>query len=184
MDKTATIENLSGPGVTRFAKSLRLPLIFLKFFLVDPTMKPDPISDHMLSAAQTKSWSLSWKPEGRCGQFTREAILASAPAASGVYGLFNFDCQIFIGESADIRAILLRLESETDFQSQHLRPTGFTFELCPEDSRKQKAAALIAQYRPALQTIPGGNDFPAHSAEFMGAAAETSRPEPEIEALA
>jgi cell division septation protein DedD len=97
-------------------------------------------------------WSLSWHPEGRCDSFTREAILANAPPASGVYGLFNFDCQVFIGESANIQEALLHHESETDFHSKHLRPTGFTFEACAAGLRKSKADALIARFRPMLQT--------------------------------
>jgi cell division septation protein DedD len=97
-------------------------------------------------------WSLSWKPEGRSESFTREAILATAPSTSGVYGLFNFDCQVFIGESANIQEALLRHESETDFQSGHLRPTGFTFEPCAAELRGAKAAELIARFRPVLQT--------------------------------
>ena len=100
-------------------------------------------------------WSLSWQPDGRCDRFTKEAILACAPPTSGVYGLFNFDCQIFIGESANIQEVLLRLESESDFQSHHLRPTGFTFEPCAPESRKIKAAGLIARFRPVLQAEAG-----------------------------
>lgn len=102
---------------------------------------------------QGKGWNLSWTPEGRSDKFTRDAILGCAPAVSGIYGLFNFNCQIFIGESDNMQQALLRIESEADFWSEHLRPTGFTFELHPEESRKQKAAELIARYRPALQTL-------------------------------
>jgi cell division septation protein DedD len=97
-------------------------------------------------------WSLSWHPEGRCDSFTREAILECAPPTSGVYGLFNFDCQVFIGESPNIQEALLRHESETDFQSRPLRPTGFTFEPCAAELRKLKADELIAKFRPVLQT--------------------------------
>ena len=101
---------------------------------------------------ESVSWTLSWQSDGRCNSFTREAILACAPPTSGVYGLFNFDCQVFIGESANIQEALLRHESETDFQSQHLRPTGFTFEPCAAELRKTKADELIARFRPVLQT--------------------------------
>lgn len=100
-------------------------------------------------------WSLSWHPDGRCDSFTREAILTCAPPTSGVYGLFNFDCQVFIGESANIQEALLRHESETDFQCQHLRPTGFTFEACAAELREPKANELIATFRPVLQTKAG-----------------------------
>ena len=108
----------------------------------------DPLSDDTV-----KGWNLSWKPEGYSNQFTKQAILACAPAASGVYGLFNFDCQIFIGAADNIQEVLLRLQEQVDFQSQHLQPTGFTFELCPEELRGQRASELIARYRPALQSL-------------------------------
>jgi cell division septation protein DedD len=135
------------------------------------------------------SWNLSWQPEGRCNSFSRESIFAYAPPTSGVYGLFNFDCQILIGESANIREALLSHESETDFQSPRLRPTGFTFEPCAAELRKAKADELIARFRPVLQagaalgepqlpsdreTEPGGQElgaffdqqeFPAHEHE-------------------
>ena len=101
---------------------------------------------------ESVSWTLSWQSDGRCNSFTREAILACAPPTSGVYGLFNFDCQVFIGESANIQEALLRHESETDFQSQHLRPTGFAFEPCASELRKTKADELIARFHPVLQT--------------------------------
>jgi cell division septation protein DedD len=97
-------------------------------------------------------WSLSWLPDGRCDSFTKGAILLFAPPTSGVYGLFNSDCQVFIGESANIQEALLRHESETDFQSQHLQPTGFTFEPCAAELRKYKADELIAKFHPVLQT--------------------------------
>jgi cell division septation protein DedD len=97
-------------------------------------------------------WSWCWLPDGRCDSFTKGAILLFAPPTSGVYGLFNFDCQVFIGESANIQEALLRHESETDFQSQHLQPTGFTFEPCAAEVRKSKADELIAKFHPVLQT--------------------------------
>jgi cell division septation protein DedD len=101
---------------------------------------------------ESVSWNLSWQPDGRCNSFTKESILACAPPTSGIYGLFNFDCQVFIGESANIQAALLRHERETDFQSRHLQPTGFTFEPCSAELRKTKADELIARFRPVLQT--------------------------------
>jgi cell division septation protein DedD len=101
---------------------------------------------------ESVNWNLSWQPDGRCNSFTRESILTCAPPTSGIYGLFNFDCQVFIGESANIQQALLRHESETDFQSRHLQPTGFTFEPCSVELRKAKLAELIARFRPVLQT--------------------------------
>ena len=120
-----------------------------------------------LTAANTEKeaigWSLSWKPDGRSDTFTREAILAYAPPTSGVYGLFNFDCQVFIGESANIQEALLRHVSETDFQSQHLRATGFTFEPCAAELRKHRASELITRFRPLLQTDATLTEIPLPS---------------------
>jgi cell division septation protein DedD len=99
-------------------------------------------------------WSVSWHPEGRCDTFTESAILACAPPVSGVYGLFNFDYQLFIGEAANIQEALLRHQSETDAQPAHLRPTGFTFEPCSAEIRKRKADELIALFRPVPQSHP------------------------------
>lgn len=139
-----------GLQVTASRKSLRLLLSCRagKMPMNSQIGDLDPLLDDT-----TKDWNLSWKPEGYSNQFTQQAILASAPAASGVYGLFNFDCQIFIGDAANIQEVLLRLEEQVDFQSQRLQPTGFTFELCPEDLRRQRASELIARYRPALQDL-------------------------------
>jgi hypothetical protein len=97
-------------------------------------------------------WSFSWLPDGRCNSFTKGAILLFAPPTSGVYGLFNSDCQVFIGESENIQEALLRRKNETDFQPQHLQPTGFTFEPCTAELRKSKADELIAKFHPVLQT--------------------------------
>ena len=103
-----------------------------------------------LKTAQQKSFS--WQPDGHCASFTKKAILASAPAASGVYALYNVDCQIFIGESENIQEALLRHERETDFTSRHLRPIGFAFEPCAAEVRKSKTDELIARFCPVLQT--------------------------------
>ena len=125
------------------------------------------------------SWNLSWQPDDRCNSFTKESILAYAPPSSGVYGLFNFDCQIFIGESSNIREALLRHETETDFQSQHLRPTGFTFEPCAAELRKTKADELIARFRPVLETgaVLAENGSPSRSP----IASETDQRDQELE---
>ena len=124
-------------------------------------IESDPLGDD-----KSDRWSLSWKPDGHCDHFTKDSILTHAPAASGVYGLYNFDCQIFIGESANIREVLLRLEQECDFNSQRLRPTGFSFELCSHALRKQKASELIARYRPALQTMTEADEIRIAPREF------------------
>src|SRR5262245_4964416 len=94
---------------------------------------------------------MSWQADCRYFNFTEDAIRASAPEESGVYGLYNFNYQIFIGESENIQEALLRHQRETDFQFSRYRPSGFTFETCPADARKRRAHDLIEKYRPVLQ---------------------------------
>jgi len=118
-------------------------------------MKSVQLSNHESTPVnvdkEAMRWSLSWHPDGRCDSFTREAILACVPPASGVYGLFNFDCQIFIEESANIQEALLRHESASNFQTRHLQPTGFTFEPCAAELRGIMANELVARFHPVLQ---------------------------------
>lgn len=86
--------------------------------------------------------------------FDEQSILAFAPQDSGVYGLYGFDRQIFIGESANIREALLHHCRKTDFEAERYRPTSFMFEICSDESRAQRAQELIAKYQPVLQTEP------------------------------
>lgn len=94
---------------------------------------------------------MAWQPDGKYYSFEREAIRAHAPAASGVYALYNFDYQLFIGEAENIREALLRHLSDDDTPSPRFRPGGFTFKTCPAELRKRDAEALIQQYQPVRQ---------------------------------
>jgi cell division septation protein DedD len=103
-------------------------------------------------------WSLPWLPKGRCDSFTKWAILLFVPPTSGVYGLLNLDCQVFIGESANIQEALLCYERETNSRFQNWRPTGFTFEPCAAELRKSRVAELIARFHPVFQTETALNE--------------------------
>jgi hypothetical protein len=85
-------------------------------------------------------------------QFNKRGDPSLRAANFRIYGLFNFDCQVFIGESANIQEALLRHESESDFQSRHLQPTGFTFEPCSVELCRSKVDELIARFHPVLQS--------------------------------
>jgi hypothetical protein len=78
--------------------------------------------------------------------FSKLLILTAAPAASGVFGLYRVRNHVFISESANIRAALLRLHADMErFGFTHA--TGFTFELCPPDSRVRRLREILAEYR-------------------------------------
>ena len=80
-----------------------------------------------------------------------ESIKAKAPPVSGVYGLYNRKRYILIGESADIRRALLQHEKKPALRFGLSRPIGFTFEVCSEELRVQRAEELTAEYRPVLR---------------------------------
>lgn len=73
-------------------------------------------------------------------------VKLNAPAASGVYALYN-NGWVYVGESQDIRNRLL--EHLRDARIMGYRPTGFVFELLPAGARVARQDALIAQLRPA-----------------------------------
>ncbi len=95
---------------------------------------------------------MPWQPNGRYYSFTPDVIRACVPPSSGVYGLFNFNYQLFIGASDNLRDALLRHRSDGDLPARRYRPTGFTFQVYPADVRKRKAAELIERFRPVRQT--------------------------------
>ncbi len=95
---------------------------------------------------------MPWRSNGDYYMFQEDSIDINAPIDSGVYGLYNLKRQIFIGETPNIRQALVHHYREAGVQFPLYRPTGFTFELCPAQSRAERARELITEYRPVLQT--------------------------------
>jgi len=93
-----------------------------------------------------------WQPKGNCYAYYENSIAAYVPEASGVYGLYNFDYQLYIGESANIRAALQQHHGETKCHPARYQPTGFAFEVCAGELRAAKAERLVAEHCPVRQT--------------------------------
>ena len=75
------------------------------------------------------------------------AIEIYAPSTSGVYGISNSREWIFIGETDDIRAALLRhMQPETPEMKK--KPTGFVFEVCDRQTRSARKDHLVLEYEP------------------------------------
>ncbi len=98
---------------------------------------------------------MPWQNDGDYYSFKASEIEARAPAAPGVYGLYNFRHHIAIASSENIRAALLRHLRHTDFRFRRFQPTGFTFELCPNDLRNARMQQLIVEYDPVMQAPAG-----------------------------
>lgn len=85
--------------------------------------------------------------------FTESGILAYAPKASGVYGIYNSGRWIYVGEAQDIETRLLshvRRESDQSACIFGNSPTHFVFEqVAGELARKVREQGLIVELSPA-----------------------------------
>jgi hypothetical protein len=84
-------------------------------------------------------------------KLNREYIVANAPVASGVYGLYNA-VWIFVGEADNIRLQLLEHLSGDEPWVYRYRPSGFAFELVQPEARYGRYLELIGQTEPLVQT--------------------------------
>ncbi len=80
--------------------------------------------------------------------FSHISVQKNAPASSGVYGLSNAREWIFVGETDNIRATLLRHLEETHAPLLERAPTGFSFELCAPYNRPARHERLTQEYDP------------------------------------
>lgn len=79
--------------------------------------------------------------------FTAMSVRKNAPASSGVYGLSNAREWIYVGHSDNIQGELLRHLAET-MARQDTHPTGFSFELCPPQTRVARQDRLVRELEP------------------------------------
>ena len=80
--------------------------------------------------------------------FSLVSVQRNAPAMSGVYGLSNAREWLFIGETDNIKASLVRHLQGTHTPLLEREPTGFTFELCSPHDRQGRKSQLIEEYEP------------------------------------
>jgi hypothetical protein len=87
--------------------------------------------------------------------FTRISIGKNAPPASGVYGLADARQWIYVGETEDIQAELLRhLQNPHAFLKDH-PPSGFTYELTPSGQRIERQDQLVLELEPIGNRLVG-----------------------------
>jgi cell division septation protein DedD len=98
---------------------------------------------------------MPWQNNGDYYCFKEEDIEVYAPPTSGVYGLYNFRHHITIDASANIHEALLRHLRDSTFWFSRFEPTGFTFEVCPKESRESRKQQLILEYNPITQSRSG-----------------------------
>jgi hypothetical protein len=80
--------------------------------------------------------------------FTATSIAKNAPPASGVYGLADASRWIYIGETTDIQAELLRhLHNPPAILREYL-PSGFTYELSIAGKRIDRQNQLVFELEP------------------------------------
>ena len=81
--------------------------------------------------------------------FHERGIWSFAPAAPGVFGLSNAKGWIHVAETGDIRSALLDCLNGQDTGLLAHAPTGFVFEQCSVEVRKQRRLQLTMEYRPS-----------------------------------
>lgn len=91
--------------------------------------------------------------------FSPASVRTNAPAASGIYGISNVLEWIYIGETDNIQASLLRALQETDSAVLKRGPTGFVFEVCDPIDRLARHNRLILEYEPVCNRRLSGNDL-------------------------
>lgn len=80
--------------------------------------------------------------------FTLISIGKNAPSASGVYGLADAGQWIYVGETQNIQAELLRhLKNPHAFLQEH-PPSGFTYELRTAGERIERQNQLVLELEP------------------------------------
>jgi hypothetical protein len=80
--------------------------------------------------------------------FSAMSVRKNAPALSGVYGLSSARQWIYVGHSDNIQGELLQHLAETATARQDAHPTGFTFELCPAETRVARQDRLVRELEP------------------------------------
>ena len=80
--------------------------------------------------------------------FTALSIAKNAPPASGVYGLADACRWIYIGETADIQAELLRHVHNPPAFLREYSPSGFTYELSTAGHRIDRQNQLAFELEP------------------------------------
>lgn len=87
---------------------------------------------------------MPWQ-DGNYHLFSQILIRNAAPAESGVFGLYNIQNRIFLGESDNIQTALLRLYHNMR-RFGYIQPIGFTFEACARQHRRLRLNQLLADY--------------------------------------
>jgi hypothetical protein len=87
--------------------------------------------------------------------FTMISIDKNAPAASGVFGLSDARQWLYVGETANIQAELLKLLQFPNVFLREHAPSGFTFELSPMEHRLERRNRLVVELEPIGNGLVG-----------------------------
>jgi hypothetical protein len=94
----------------------------------------------------------------RGNDWSESSIKANAPQSSGVYAIYRAGW-IYIGESDDIQRTLLEHWNGDNACITTADPIGFVFEVCHQDERVRRQAALIARFRPRCNQLTATAGF-------------------------
>lgn len=80
--------------------------------------------------------------------FSAMSVRKNAPPLSGVYGLSSAREWIYVGHGDNIQGELMQYLAEIATARPDAHPTGFTFELCPPETRVARQDRLVRELEP------------------------------------
>ena len=87
-------------------------------------------------------------------RFTSASILTNVPKQSGVFGLYNEQGWVFIGQGSDLQQSLFQCLDKSRQYFWPNEPHGYTFEICNSDACNERRDALILEYYPTRNHLP------------------------------
>ncbi len=87
-------------------------------------------------------------------RFTSASILANVPRKPGVFGLYNDQGWVFIGQGESVQQSLFQCLDKSRQYFWPDEPQGYTFELCPAADCNLRRDALILEYYPVRNHLP------------------------------
>lgn len=97
--------------------------------------------------------------------FSNTSIREYAPALSGVYGISNGSCWIYVGEADNIQEALLLHLGDTNSAVSGRQPTGFSFEACDRARRVERQNRLVLELEPVCNRLSAASRRPVSNVQ-------------------
>ena len=87
-------------------------------------------------------------------RFTSASILTNVPKQAGVFGLYNEQGWVFIGQGSNLQQSLFQCLDKSRQYFWPNEPHGYVFEICNSAECNERRDALILEYYPIRNHLP------------------------------